>query len=107
MTKYTHSVTKYDISSAVLTLEHKYPPGSDHKALVDVKLLLETLESTHTRIGEWVNIIGYVARASPSANHATVSLENATSVQAVIFWSAGSIKLEEYEKCLNNLILIV
>lgn len=91
----------------MLTLEHKYPPGSDRQALVDVRLLLETLDSTDTRIGEWVNIIGYVATASPTANRGIVSLKNATSVQAIVFWSAGSIKLEEYEKGLNNLLLTV
>ena len=91
----------------MLTVEHKYPPGSDHQALVDVRLLLENLESTDTRIGEWVNIIGYVATASPSSNDGIVSLKNATCVQAIVFWSAGSINLEEYEKGLKNLLLTV
>jgi hypothetical protein len=104
-TEHTDSVIKYDISSAVLTLEHRYPPGSDQRALVNVRLLLETLKSTDTRLGEWVNVIGYVTEPFSPGHSSVDVLKNTTSVQAIILWSAGSVKLEEYEKTLNEMLL--
>jgi hypothetical protein len=96
------SVIKYDISSAILTLEHKYPPGSVQKALVDVKLLLSTLKSTDTRIGEWVNVMGYITATPSTQRLGTEQTKSTTSVQAIVLWSAGSVRLEEYEKSLSD-----
>ena len=67
---------------------------------MDVRLLLETLNSTDTRVGEWVNVIGYVTAAYPPGSRSMEYLANTTSIQAIVFWSAGSIKLDEYEKSL-------
>ncbi|GKT91050.1 telomere length regulation ten1 [Colletotrichum tofieldiae] len=53
-------VTSYSTHSAVLTLEHGFPKGSNISASVDVQLLLGTMKSEQTQIGEWVNIVGYV-----------------------------------------------
>jgi hypothetical protein len=92
-----HSVTSYNISSATLTLEHNFHPGNEHKALVDVKLLVETLKSSDTQTGEWVNVMGYVTMRSDQK--AAVS---STSVQAIVVWSAGPVKLDEYEKTLTE-----
>ncbi|EDN94733.1 predicted protein [Sclerotinia sclerotiorum 1980 UF-70] len=54
------SVTNYDRTSAVLTLEHNFPVDNGFKALVNIQLLLNSVKSHETRIGEWVNVVGYV-----------------------------------------------
>lgn len=65
--------------------------------MVDVNLLLETLKTSETRIGEWVNVVGYVTRQqSKSSSHET-GLAQVTSIQAIIYWSAGALKTDEYE----------
>lgn len=64
---------------------------------MDVKLLVETLSSTDIAIGEWVNVIGYRMR-----DHPEKQTENGIAfVQALVLWSAKSIKLKEYENSLE------
>ena len=87
------SVTGYSTKTATLTLEHNHPPGYALKALVDVNLLLNTLKSSDTSIGEWVNVIGYVASPRPSN-----SVQKNVPVQALVLWSSGPLKLDRYEK---------
>lgn len=86
-----------------LTLQHSYPPGTYHRAFVDVTMLLETLKSTDTRIGEWVNVIGYITNP-PSGNALQVNNQDGSvsHVQAIMLWSAGSINLAEYDKFLTG-----
>jgi len=66
---------------------------------VDVKLLLESLKSEQTRIGEWVNVIGYItAILLPKTGHNSLGCENArVDVQALLLWSAGPIDTQRYE----------
>jgi hypothetical protein len=85
---------------ATLTLEHNHPRGASLKALVDVKLLLNTLKSNETRIGEWINVIGYVV--SPQREEANDSTVESVTVQAIVLWSSGPLKLDSYEKCLDQ-----
>jgi hypothetical protein len=92
------SVINYSTKTAILTLAHNFPEGSQRKAEVDVRLLLETLTSTDTRIGEWVNIIGYITEPMPTS--LTARNPYHASIQAIVLWSAGSIKLDDYEKIL-------
>lgn len=103
------SVAKYTTSTATLTLQHNYPAvaaNSTTIALVDVNLLLSMLKPTDTQVGEWVNVIGYVTSqpvftAKKERKSGSEALKRATvSVQAVMLWSAGSIKLGEYERVL-------
>ncbi|KAI9881149.1 MAG: hypothetical protein M1830_007127, partial [Pleopsidium flavum] len=102
-------VAKYTTSTALLTLQHKYPTSSPtpSTASVDVNLLLSTLKSTDTQFGEWVNVIGYVALGPvPESRVCKTSAEGARRVtvfvQAVMLWSAGSVNLGEYEKVLEE-----
>ena len=112
-------VTDYNKSTGCLALGHAYPPPPSPflTALVDVNILLETLKSTDTRIGEWLNVMGYV-EAHPelfeeekshrrghhnNARRGEQEKEGPTArvrVQAVMLWSAGAVKLAEYEKAL-------
>ncbi|KAI4171877.1 MAG: hypothetical protein LQ343_003954 [Gyalolechia ehrenbergii] len=105
-------VTGYNISTGTLTLNHAYPSSSatDYPIVnVDVNLLLSTLSSTDTQIGEWVNVMGYVQdfedggkRGSRgSAGKGKGNEGRIVGVQAVMLWSAGSVRLGDYEKAVG------
>lgn len=73
---------------------------------MDIRLLLEKLTVEQTSIGQWVNIIGYIASPPPEPlrNHSKRKVEVPTvHVQALVLWSAGALDLGQYEKCLANL----
>ena len=92
------SVTNYSTQTGEITLQNKSPSSLDKLTNVDVNLLLETLKTSDTRIGEWVNVIGYVTKQeSKKSNHGTRTVEF-TSIQAIVYWSAGSLKVDEYEE---------
>ncbi len=97
----SRSVTSYSMATGTLTLEHQYPPGSKTRALVDVKLLLDRLKSDQTQVGEWVNVIGYIA-ADPALHATTPTNQRGPDVhvQALVVWSAGPLDIEQYEACL-------
>lgn len=91
-------VTGYSTKTGEVTLQHKFQDCRDKTALVDVTLLLETLNTSLMRIGEWVNVIGYVTKQESKPGRDEMNLDRFTSVQAIIYWSAGAITVEEYEK---------
>lgn len=92
------SVTAYSTHSAVLTLEHSFPKGSDISVLVDVQLLLSTMTSNQTRIGEWVNVVGYLTPPPPGTRAKGTTREAPiATVQALMLWSAGPLNLQRYE----------
>ena len=120
-------VTSYSLSTGTMTLQHAYPalPSTCASIEVDVGLLLENLKSTDTQVGEWVNITGYVQHRKhvptmiqknhvggdqkPTATMGSSGEErgakqtaNEVNVQAVMLWSAGGVKLGEYEKSLES-----
>ena len=112
-------VTHYNQATGVLALQHAYPPppSPGSTALVDVNLLLEGLRTTTTAIGEWVNVMAYVEappqrlkknRADGRDCRRGISMEcqraeaATVRVQAVMLWSAGAIKLAEYEAALAS-----
>ncbi|KAL8673613.1 MAG: hypothetical protein Q9168_001968 [Polycauliona sp. 1 TL-2023] len=107
-------VSRYEITTGTLCLEHAYPNSSAGKhvtAAVDVNLLLGTLKYTDTQIGEWVNVMGYVQRSEErrDAKKKSLKCEDAkggserrvVKLQAVMLWSAGGIKVWQYEKALE------
>lgn len=91
-------VTGYRTDIGEVTLQHKSQDCRDKTALVDVNLLLETLNTPLMRIGEWVSVIGYVTEQESKPGRDGKILGRFTSVQAIIYWSAGAIKVEEYEE---------
>lgn len=100
------SVASYSIASGQLTLHHKFPNTSEVKAVVDVRLLLERLTAEQTSVGEWVNIIGYIACA-PSQSFAKQSDKRkrgapTVHVQALMLWSSGPLNISRYEACLAD-----
>ncbi|OHW97058.1 Ten1 domain-containing protein [Colletotrichum incanum] len=91
-------VTLYSTHSAVLTLEHGFPKGSNISALVDVQLLLGTIKLDQTQIGEWVNVVGYVTPLPPGMRAKRTTREaKKVAVQALLLWSAGPLDLQRYE----------
>lgn len=74
-------------------------------AIVNVNLLVESLKTTDTQIGEWVNVIGYVDSAAGVRDCTNRQTEKGeiqktieVPVQALMLWSAANINLAEYEK---------
>ena len=65
--------------------------------MVDVNLLLETMKTSSTRIGEWMNVIGYITKQQSRVSNDSTESSYATSLQAIIYWSAGALKVDEYE----------
>jgi hypothetical protein len=96
-------VTNYSTKTSTLTLEHNYPRGSKIKAIVDVELLVNTLKSGDTQIGEWVNVIGYIqdSQQQKPSKHPN-ELHLGIRVQAIVLWSSGPLKLDGYEKSLDQ-----
>ncbi|KAL2137793.1 hypothetical protein VTI28DRAFT_8252 [Corynascus sepedonium] len=101
-------VTSYSTASGVLTLEHRLPEETRSvQALVDVNLVLESLGSEQTRVGEWVNVIGYITDIALSINGGKESAPPTPIVhaQAVLLWSAGAFDIRKYEASLKALLM--
>jgi hypothetical protein len=78
-------------------------------ALVDVTLLLSTLTVTDTQVGEWVNVVGYVtatgdtgARGGKGGERRHEDGRVEIPMQAILWWSAGSVRIGEYERVLTE-----
>lgn len=75
-------------------------------ARVDMSLLLATMKATDTQVGEWVNVMGYVTHEGSNPirqkgrNIRVGNGEVRVNVQAIMCWSAGSVKLRVYEQAL-------
>jgi hypothetical protein len=95
------SVLAYSTRGAILQLAHAYPRGTNVTAHVDVSLVLETLGEEQTRVGEWVNVIGYVTAKADAASAPTapsISTQAASvHVQALVLWSTGPLNVDRYE----------
>ncbi|KAI0110800.1 CST complex subunit Ten1 [Nemania sp. FL0031] len=102
-------ITEYSTHSAQITLKHRYPKeDGDVEALVDVKLVLETLNAEHTDMGQWVHVIGYITFVHPALPVAAVGSRNPprsrtavparVGVQALMLWIARDLDLGVYEK---------
>ncbi|KAK7415904.1 hypothetical protein QQZ08_012199 [Neonectria magnoliae] len=93
------SVTFYSTVSGYLSLGHLYPRGTNVTVVVDVNLILESLTSEKTRIGEHVNVIGYITSKRPPHGQDTPHREAPqVSVQAVMLWSTGPMDIHTYER---------
>ncbi|TGO60727.1 hypothetical protein BCON_0033g00390 [Botryotinia convoluta] len=94
-------VISYNRGSAILTLEHNFPIGNGTKASVNVQLLLNSLTHHETRVGEWVNVVGYVADTDEPQDIKTRKLGTDIAIQAIALWSSGPIQLDAYERSLT------
>jgi hypothetical protein len=93
---YGLSVDSYHSELAILRLRDRFPATSatSGAANVNVNNLLDVLNVETTQVGAWVNIIGYIRQ---DIELQSTSKPRASTVDAVLIWSAGAIKLEDYE----------
>ncbi len=97
-------MVSYSSASGILTLQHQHPRDTGVEALVDVTLILESIKSEHVRVGEWVNIIGYIsAIAHPSPAKPSNQVRSEVHIQAMLLWSAAALDIQEYERTLSAL----
>jgi hypothetical protein len=70
-----------------------------------VDLVLERLGPQQTRVGEWVNVLGYITSIHPSTNSRKPSDrgEPMVHVQALFIMSAGSLNMQQYEAVVDDL----
>ncbi len=108
LTIFIRSVSDYSIQTGTLVLKHNFPTSAPRSvtAHVNIELVSSSLKPTDTQIGEWVNVIGHITDAPPrrQGTRRTRSLGtgNVVNVQAVVLWSAGSVKLGDYERILGE-----
>ncbi|KAK0616052.1 CST complex subunit Ten1 [Bombardia bombarda] len=101
-------VASYSLASGVLTLEHYRHPLDNNtavRALVDVNLVLASLKADQTRIGEWVNVIGYITAIHPSTDaKASDNGGLRVQIQSLVVWSAGPLDVKQYEASMVALV---
>ncbi|CAF9906904.1 hypothetical protein IMSHALPRED_005388 [Imshaugia aleurites] len=116
-------VTRYTLSTGVLQLQHAYhhPPNNPTVAFVDVNVILESLKREDTQVGAWVNVMGYVEEVLKERKREGAQEQGKTEqmkrkersvregpravgvrVKAIMLWSAGGVKIEEYERTLEE-----
>ncbi|QGI64408.1 hypothetical protein CEK26_008362 [Fusarium fujikuroi] len=77
--------------------------GCNATAVVDVSLLLESLTAEQTRVGEFVNVIGYITEQKMTRDKKQPYQESKqVCVQAIVLWSTGPMDLQKYEKLLDS-----
>lgn len=93
------SVSRYNVKEACLLLQHDHPHGNSITASVDVTLVLQTLGVDQTRVGEWLNVVGYVHLKPDEQN--LRSDPKVITVQALLVWSAGFLNVQAYERSID------
>lgn len=103
-------VTKYTLSTGILTLQHAYNPHSATTAvaLVDVSLLLENVKGEDLEVGAWLNVLGYCEGIVKERLHikdergrdGDAGRVPKVKMKAVMLWNAGGVKIGEYERVL-------
>ncbi|KAK1779003.1 CST complex subunit Ten1 [Copromyces sp. CBS 386.78] len=106
-------VTSYSSVSGILTLQYQHQAQDSRcvVALVDVTLVLRTLKSDQVRIGEWVNVIGYVTAVNPlparkgSRENEVLQARVQTHVRirALLIWSSGPLDTQRYSESVDAL----
>ncbi|KAL1650839.1 hypothetical protein SLS58_000958 [Diplodia intermedia] len=123
-------VDSYDARTGTLILKHAYPTKPSVIARVNIDHVLESVKCTDLEVGAWLNIVGYVRSAPETCSiPATVPWANRSGalptastqpppnrrsqmaqkknvadgvhVQAIMLWTAGDIKLDNYEKAVD------
>lgn len=62
-------------------------------ALVDIKLVRESMKATDTMRGRWLNVVGYIEREQKEREKG----KGTVKVQALMLWSAEGVRVGEYE----------
>jgi hypothetical protein len=101
---HVQSVDIYDSMSATLHLKDRFASttakSTSGSASVNVAYVLDGLNFELTQVGAWVNVVGYVRNSADERSHPG---QMSCLVDAVVIWSAGAIKLDEYEAAVRDL----
>ena len=113
-------MTSYSSHTGILELQHAYLAlrASPVLASVDVNLLVENIKREDLEVGAWVNIIGYLGRVLAEGENGNTGRKQPekigdqvigvetklvkVEVQAIMLWSAGAIKIADYEMALEE-----
>jgi len=101
-------IVDYHTAEGRLLLEHAYPKDTHPvpRVSVDINLVLESLQTSILRSGTWINVIGYTRDARPHGRKRKKSMsrsdEAPPSVQAILIWDAGALRLRDYEITLEE-----
>ncbi|KAI9899999.1 hypothetical protein N3K66_004261 [Trichothecium roseum] len=118
-------VLDYAASAGRLTLGHRYPKDAEATVAVDVSLVLERMNHEMTRVGAWLNVLGYVTEAAAGrgpGDDTAASMARSSSrsrsgrkgkesrrlrvpdacVQALLVWPTGPLDVGRYEKILGE-----
>ncbi|KAJ9664249.1 hypothetical protein H2201_005241 [Coniosporium apollinis] len=102
-------VEEYIVPSATLILKHNYPSTSAPiTAHVNIEHVLESIKSTEMQVGAWLNVLGYVEKPPVYRPTRKLSRKQRASergkvyVQAVMLWSAGAVKVDAYERAVEQ-----
>ncbi|EEQ33821.1 conserved hypothetical protein [Microsporum canis CBS 113480] len=115
-------VSKYNATTGRLTLEHNCNVGGvhsrNHRVEVDINLLLGDINHTSIQIGVWLNVLGYIREDSFYDDYRRNKDESISKIreqkvqktaalpvyiQAVMILPAGSVRIGEYEKVLDDM----
>ena len=104
------SVVDYEVSTGSILLEHAFPQQMlpPPTVSVDVQLVLESINAPDLQRCSWLNVIGYVRKSEQrrkrTSNPNTDDIKRAPIpiVQAINIWSAGAIRVGDYEAALTN-----
>ena len=79
---------------------------------MNVDLILEGLKREDIEVGAWVNVIGYVEdvvgqgksdrKQNEREEEGKMGKDIRVNVKAVMLWSAGGVRIEQYEKTLEE-----
>jgi hypothetical protein len=79
--------------------------------LIDVNLVLGTINGTLLQSGVWLNVIGYIhtkfgsklkrKRGKADNTQNDPPLTDNPVIQAILIWDASTVKIEKYEKIME------
>lgn len=80
-----------------------YPPGTNETVLVDLELVLETIQPGLTQVGHWINVVGYIVEGKKSGTQKlSGEKEPPRHIQALLVWPTGPLDIGRYEKSLEE-----
>ncbi|KAK5312609.1 hypothetical protein LTR93_011271 [Exophiala xenobiotica] len=96
-------IVDHDTAKGQIILEHAYPKNAKPipHVLVDIDLVLESIEPSILSTGSWINVIGYTRPTQRGVRKSKARLrqpaDESSFLQAVLVWTAGALKITDYE----------
>ncbi|KAK5454106.1 hypothetical protein LTS15_006106 [Exophiala xenobiotica] len=101
-------IVDHDTAKGQIILEHAYPKNAKPipHVLVDIDLVLESIEPSILSTGSWINVIGYTRSTQRGVRKSKAKLrqpeDESSFLQAVLVWTAGALKITDYEITLEE-----